>query len=157
MKSTLLAVTLFLATLNAAIAFDPPQAKDTLTCIFTEPFLTITYNASSGEVIYLGAENYDVPTDQIIPVVLATSGSLVPVLTAGETIDTFYSIQGSQFELLANDGSLILKLTLSMNGSDGMSDRVYPFDAEYNGLQGGCDTIAYPAVDTISIYEGLKK
>lgn len=149
----------FLATVNTTLAFDPATTypKDVLSCQFTEPFFSITYDSATGEVVYTGVENYDEATSQFVPVILATSGSLMPVLPAGETVDSFYSIQGSQFELLANDGSLIMKLTLDMNGTDGMSDTIYPFSAEYNGFFGGCDTQLYPAVNTVDIYEGLKK
>ncbi|MBO9667651.1 MAG: hypothetical protein J7501_12660 [Bdellovibrio sp.] len=46
------------------------------------------------------------------------------------------------FELVNKDGKVLQTLTLNNNGSDGMSENIYPYEAKDNSLNiiGGCSS-----------------
>jgi hypothetical protein len=66
-----------------------------------------------------------------------------------------FQIKGpGEFELVAKDGTVLQKLTLNNKGSDGMSDRVFPYEVEDKGMAGmansgwgGCSSNFLKATD----------
>lgn len=164
MKKSIL-ITMMLTFANFAFATSlhpntgalPPAGTDTLYCSFTEPFFSVTYEAKTGLISYTGVEDYDPVTDTFPSVTLSSNGYLKPIFSA-DADDDFYSIQGSQFELVDGDtNTVLMTLTLDMQGQDGMSDQIYPFSAVYKSYIGGCYTDKYPAVNTVDIYMGLTR
>ena len=90
---------------------------------------------------------------------MATQAQFVAVPYAdpagGEYI---YPMLGSEFRVLDDNGDVIVTLTLSYQGSDGMSDFIYPFDAIHSsGHVGGCYSTSAPLVDPQDIYDQLSK
>lgn len=164
MKKTILLVSLLLAAFNSAQALTILPA-DVMYCTFTEPFINITFEPETGKVAYSGWDtitetpqnNSGVILEETNERVLTADGKLVPVVAAGESVDQFYAIFGSKFELQNENGNVLMSLTLDMQGSDGMSDNQYPFSAVYGGNFGGCETQRYPAVNSVEIFEGLKR
>lgn len=160
MKKSILLVSLLLAAFNSAQALTILPA-DVLNCTFTEPFFSVTFEPETGKVTYSGideeAAQDDITLEVLAEKTLTTDGKLVPVVAAGESVDQFYAIFGSKFELQDENGNVLMSLTLDMQGSDGMSDNQYPFSAEYDGHFGGCETQRYPAVNSVEIFEGLKR
>lgn len=96
---------------------------DIIKCVFTEPFVTTTYSMTQSKLTY---ENMDGQT-------WAVSNVSFQIKAAG------------LFELVAQDGRVLQTLTLNFNGSNGMSETVYPYSvvdhtsalAANNG-NGGC-------------------
>lgn len=111
-KKLLVGMVLTLSSLVQAEA----MYKAEYTCQFTEPFLSVVYNDSAktvtvnemGEQV-LKISRADIKSD-------AKSKSLIVVDSRGNAI----------LELSAKEGS------------DGMSDRVYPMTGVYQGQIGGC-------------------
>ncbi len=152
MKSTFMLLTF---TLLSTTAFS--QTKDILFCTFTEPFIDISFEAETGLITYVSVDSYDEVNKTFTPKELAKNGKLIPVTGPDESAADFYPVEGSQFELKDDNDDLILSLTLDFQGSDGMSDTIYPFTAKYLSIYGGCETQKYPAVDTLDIFDGLKR
>lgn len=131
---------------------------EVLVCSFTEPFFTITYNADTKEVTYTGVDMYDELNDDFMVLTLATQAQFVAVpQVSADGTQYVYPTQGSEFKLLDDNGDLIVTLHLSYQGSDGMSDFLYPFDAVHStGHIGGCYSTSAPLIDPQDIYEQLK-
>lgn len=133
-------------------------ANEILVCAFTEPFFTVTYNATTKEVTYTGMDMYDELSEEFMVLTLATNAKFeaVPQIDVnGE--EYVYPTAGSQFKLLDDKGDLLVDLTLSYLGSDGMSDFIYPFDAVHaSGHVGGCYSTTAPLIDPNEIFENLK-
>jgi hypothetical protein len=96
---------------------------DLIQCQFTEPFVTTVYNLSQRTLVVMPAAGQ---TEVIKHVSLEMKAP-------------------GKFELVGPTGEVLQKLALTGKGSDGMSDRVYPFDVVStslekvsNGGQGGC-------------------
>ena len=97
---------------------------DIIKCIFTEPFVNSTYSTTQSTLTYKDYEN----KTKVI------KGVSFQIKAAGA------------FELVKN-GKVLQSLTLSQKGSDGMSDKVYPYevmdtdlDMMANGGHGGCSS-----------------
>lgn len=134
---------LALVTLSTCSAF----AKDKLVCSFTEPFFNITFDANTGAVTYVGAENYDQATGSFIPKELSAKA----ILKENAAITS-----GQDYILVdAATGATLLDLTMDGQGSDGMSDLLFVFSATYGSNIGGCYTDTAPAIDTIKVLEEL--
>jgi uncharacterized membrane protein len=116
-----------------------------LHCNFTEPFFTITFDSSTGKVIWLSHDVSDPDTGKPIPQTLAEGARLRLVNPDGD---------GRTFRV-ETDTSHILQLRLTGQGSDGMSENIFPFEANYGGWVGGCATEKYPAFDTYEIVNDL--
>lgn len=98
---------------------------ETFTCYFTEPFVTSTYETSSETLTYQRFE--------AAPIVMKDV--------------SFQIASAGVFNLISKDGKTLQSLTLNQNGSDGMSDKFYPFDVKdssmltgANGGFGGCES-----------------
>jgi uncharacterized membrane protein len=132
--------------LAAALAALPAESRaGTLVCRFTEPFFTITYDSQSGTVTELSADVFDEDTGQPVPRVLAEGAKLVK-------FDTGDYHPGLRLE---KDGKVILQLRLTGQGSDGMSDNIFPFEADRDGRIGGCETGKYQAFDVYDLLEDI--
>ncbi len=59
------------------------------------------------------------------------------------------------FELVDGE-TIILTLRLDGHGTDGMTDRRFPFRASYGGQEGACDTKKYPRWDFDDIVDDLR-
>jgi uncharacterized membrane protein len=99
---------------------------DIITCNFTEPFLVATYSMTQSQ---LTIKDY--------------SDNKVSV-----TKNVSFQIKGpGEFELWDNKKNVVMTLSLNGEGSDGMSDSIYPYSAKMsdmvgfaNGGFGGCSS-----------------
>ena len=119
MKSALLA-------LFALLLFSPLTTKaEVISCNFTEPFYTLTYATGTNELRKFDFEH-------------------------GEKVykNVGFLIKGpGQFELRMNDKPY-MTLSLTNEGSDGMSDYIYPYEGKIlgkgddaNSGVGGCESL----------------
>ncbi len=99
---------------------------DVITCRFTEPFLTTTYNMEKHTfTVFDNAEKKLVSKTRRVAFVVKGPG---------------------QFEIVTRKGQVLQKLNLNFQGSDGMSDQVYPYDVQWltaehlNNQMGGCES-----------------
>lgn len=115
MKSSVLA----LATLVSVVA--NVAHADIIVCRQTEPFINETFDTEKGTVSVVTPENMNNPD---------VSGGLKFVIKGA-----------GKFEIRTAQGALRRALTLNYDGSDGMSDLVYPFDGGA-GINGsiGCES-----------------
>ncbi len=90
-------VTMFLSTAAQA---------DIIRCGFTEPFITTTYSMTQQTLSY------------------KEDGSGKVKVIKGVS---FQIKDAGKFELVGKDGKVLQALKLTNNGSDGMSDTIYPF------------------------------
>jgi uncharacterized membrane protein len=90
---------------------------DVIKCYFTEPFLTLTYSTTESS--------------------LAVSD---PEAEATERNVSLQIMGAGAFELWNAQNIAVLRLTLDNKGSDGMSDRIYPYSAMRlpSAQYGGC-------------------
>lgn len=91
---------------------------DVIKCTFTEPFINTVYSMAQQT--------------------LTTSASDVKTQI---TKNVSFQIKGpGKFELVAKNGEVLQELTLNQNGSDGMSEQVYPYEVKAGLLIGGCSS-----------------
>jgi uncharacterized membrane protein len=96
-------------------------SADIIKCSFTEPFLNTTYSMAQMTLTVDRAEG----GTQVFRNV------------------SFQILGPGRFELWSRNRRVLQRLNLNMEGTDGMSDRVYPYSAryaygEYGMLTGGC-------------------
>lgn len=129
-----------------AVAILPAQGwAGTLTCHFTEPFLSITFDSQTGAVTLVSADVTDPDTGKPIPEILAQGAKL-------------RSVPPDDYQpklKLEKDGKTILELKLTGRGSDGMSENIFPFEGKYGALVGGCETGKYPAFDSYDLLQDI--
>ena len=98
----------------------PSIAKaDVIQCAFTEPFMRTSYDTSLKRMTV----TYDVEKRrQVLNEV------------------SLREITPGVFEFRNANGQALLRMQRTCRGSDGMSDRVYPYDAQWmlQNLSGGC-------------------
>lgn len=107
--------------LSLAIAAPAFAQADIIKCYFTEPFITTTYSMVQQKLTWI---------DNV------TNRSKV-------MRNVSFQIKGAgQFELWDANRNVIQSMALDFTGSDGMSDRVYPYDVQWNtkSLRGGCES-----------------
>jgi uncharacterized membrane protein len=105
------------------LLFQTSAHADLIKCVFSEPFVTTVYSMSQQTL------TVD-PTNGQIKVIKQVS---------------FQIKSPGKFELVGPNGEVLQKLELNGRGSDGMSDKVYPYDVidtslskiSNNGM-GGC-------------------
>lgn len=96
---------------------------DIIRCSFTEPFISFEYSMTQSTLT------------EIDPV------SEYPKTLKRVTKAVSFQILGAgTFELWDKNKNVVARLNLNNNGSDGMSDYVFPYDVEYKGLYGGCES-----------------
>lgn len=96
---------------------------DIIRCNFTEPFVNSTYSMTQSTLSYVNADG----KKQLLKNV------------------SFQIKSAGVFELVAKDGKVLQTLKLNNQGSDGMSDRLYPYEAKDNSSithqgYGGCES-----------------
>jgi hypothetical protein len=116
-----------------------------LSCSFTEPFFSITYDSATGVVIWLSADESDPDTGKPIPKVLAKAAKL-------ELLDR---AEGGQKLRLTDDGKTLVDLQVTMQADDGMSESTYPMEGKYGRNTGGCYTDKFPPFNPYEMLEGL--
>ena len=100
-----------------ALAIPGLAGADIIKCTFTEPFYTTTYSMAQQSL------------------------TVVNNLTNARSVErnvSFQIIDSGVFEIRSLGGAVRQRLTLDWNGSDGMSDRVFPYSVRWRGLNGGC-------------------
>ena len=96
---------------------------DIIRCNFTEPFVTSVYSMTQSTLFYESSEGKKQTIKNV----------------------SFQIKSAGVFELVAKDGTILQKLILNHQGSDGMSDRLYPYDAKDSSSitqhgYGGCSS-----------------
>ncbi len=107
--------TCLIATILAMTSFT--VGAETFTCVFTEPFISFTYSTSSQKLV---RKNYD--------------------NKVSTTRNVSFEVSGPNTFLLKRNNAVVAKLVLDQQGSDGMSDFVFPYSVEYEGLIGACES-----------------
>src|SRR2546423_5783678 len=105
--------------LPIGLFLSPAVKADVIKCSFTEPFMTTLYDTSSKRMTL----TYDVQKRRA-------------VLDRVAMQETARGV----FEFRSTNGQLVQRLKRTCRGSDGMSDRRYPYEAELiaEKLYGGC-------------------
>ncbi len=123
--------------LTLAVLFSATTSMATeLTCQFTEPFVTVKYQISTGEMTVIADDFQSIPAIQGLDIVFVNAGE-----------------KNEQFNVLNSSKEVLLRIIPDGKGSDGMSDRVFPYsavltlpnlnvkDLHLEGpLHGGCET-----------------
>ncbi|MGE0501289.1 MAG: hypothetical protein AB7I79_06440 [Rhizobiaceae bacterium] len=122
-----------------------PASAGVLTCSFTEPFFTITFDSATGVVTWVSADEADVDTGEIKPRVIAENARL-------RRSDVW---EGHETYFLESDVETILTLKVNGRGSDGMSEMVFPFEGISGGRSGGCESDKAPAYDMYEVFLDL--
>lgn len=104
--------------LIAALTVSQFAQADIIKCVFTEPFYGLTYSTTQSTLT----------KDEF-----ADDGN--PVLTKTKNV-SFQIKDAGRFDLMDSKGKVLVELHLNKNGSDGMSDRVYPYEAIVMGEDG---------------------
>lgn len=114
-----------LAALVAILSCAHIASAETIYCSFTEPFLTVNYNSDTSKVLISS------PTEG--------SAEFAAHMTFQK--DGILKITAEGFDHY-------MEINTTKEGSDGMSDFVYPFEGVVNGqLYGGCETDALKKYD----------
>lgn len=124
---------------TAITLFAVASQADIIKCSFTEPFINTTYSMAQQSLTYSTFTGEDKPEEKVIK-------------------NVSFQIKGpGEFELVNKDGVVLQKLSLNNRGSDGMSDKQYPYEVEDNGMGGmanngwgGCTSNSLPSKDTIN-------
>jgi hypothetical protein len=126
MKSLLMGSLLLVASVSQA---------DVIKCVFTEPFVNTVYSMTQSSLTY------------------SSAGEDKPVVIKNVS---FQIKAAGVFELVSKDGKVLQTLTLNNNGSDGMSDTVFPYEVKDNNEMmtvnngiGGCTSNYQKAVDPV--------
>ncbi len=91
---------------------------DIIKCSFTEPFINLEYSMTQSSLKVSGA---DIATYSVKNV-------------------SFQIFGPGSFELWDRNKNALVTLQMDFDGSDGMSDFMYPYSAIYNGQHGGCSS-----------------
>ena len=120
MKTVALALAILTSPLASALAH-----AEEFTCSFTEPFYSIGYDTVSQKLV--------------------RSDDVLRKRTTFRNVQ-FQIVAPGEFKLSDARGKELVRLKLTMNGSDGMSPVIYPYEAETNLLGGanngvgGCES-----------------
>jgi len=125
-----------LLALTAITLFAAASQADIIKCVFTEPFIDTTYSMAQQTLTYSAFTGEDKPEETVVK-------------------NVSFQIKGAgEFELVAKDGTVLQKISLNNKGSDGMSDRTYPYEVEDKGMAGmansgwgGCSSNFLKATD----------
>lgn len=105
---------------------------DVIKCTFTEPFVDSTYSMTQSTLTYKSFEQKDVVIKNV----------------------SFQIKSAGVFELVSKQGKVLQTLTLNHQGSNGMSDTIYPYDVKdesqvmmANSGFGGCTSNHLKAVE----------
>lgn len=132
-----------LALLFSGLCVLPAQAG-VLTCRFTEPFFDVVFDSATGAVVTASADDSDPVTGKPVPKTIADHARLV--LADGW--------EGSPKALLKEGDKTLLELAMDQ-GSDGMSETVFPMSGTFGDVVGGCETDKVRAFDLYELYGDL--
>lgn len=90
---------------------------ENITCTFTEPFVDLVFNSSTQ--VLVESEHYSRPT------------ALAHVERSREK-----GMPSTTSYLKTSDGKLVATLELDFQGSNGMSDAIFPYSVTYYGFSG---------------------
>lgn len=124
----------------------------TLRCSFTEPFFTIEFDSKTKVVMYTSPNEFDDVTGEIKPRVLAEGARL---RRPGAWQDVPKLVLEKPGKSASDPFETIVELSVTGNGSDGMSEFVFPFEGRYGQNVGGCDTGKAPAYDLYEVYQDV--
>lgn len=111
-----------------ALTFSLNASADIIKCSFTEPFLTTEYSMAQQT--------------------LRVSDDVMKKAKVFKNV-SFQIVEAGKFQLQDKKGNVLQTLSLTNNGSDGMSDTVYPYEVtssdkiQYLGANngvGGCSS-----------------
>lgn len=139
---------LFARTLAGATAFmlaAGDAAAGVLTCRFTEPFFVIAFDSATGVVTLTSPDESDPATGKIVPRIIAEGAKLS---RSGAWV-------GYPTLTLDAGAERILDIRLTGQGSDGMSETVFPMEGVYGAHVGGCEATKAPAYDLFELYRDL--
>lgn len=130
----------------ALLAFSAADAAaGVLTCRFTEPFFVLAFDSATGIVTLASPDESDPETGRITPRIIAEEAKL-------SRSDVWV---GYPTLTLDAGGERILDVRLSGQGSDGMSETVFPMEGVYGANVGGCEATKAPAYDLFELYQDL--
>ncbi len=116
-----------------------------LTCRFTEPFFVVAFDSATGIVTLTSPDDSDPATGRIVPKVVAEGAKL----TRSDAWVGYPTLT------LDAAGKRILDIRLTGQGSDGMSETVFPMEGAYGTNVGGCEATKAPAYDLHELYQDL--
>ncbi len=125
MKTIVIALSLMLS-----MSLYAEEKTSTLECSFTEPFFTLDINLNE-RTIHKTEPDWNGDPSKTITTLINEDVSLV---------SDFSDPLLPKYEITSTKGEAIMSLVLNMSGSDGMSDIIFPFDARYGELWGGCSS-----------------
>ena len=125
--------------------FTAEAAAGVLTCDFTEPFFTITFDSSTGIVTRVSADETDPDTGKPIQTIVARDARL-------ELLE--YVSPGQKFRLV-NGQETLLDMQVTGQADNGMSETLYPIKGFWGRLDGGCYTGRYPPFDPYEMLTDL--
>ncbi len=113
-----------LSALAISILASPSARAEKFDCGFTEPFLTVTYDTATQVLVIKDEVMNTVRTQRAIS----------------------FSVAGPGIFLLRDSkGTEVARLELTHEGSDGMSETVYPYSVTYGSWTGGCESSLFRA------------
>ncbi|MBX3529978.1 MAG: hypothetical protein KF849_05190 [Rhizobiaceae bacterium] len=135
-----------LAAFILALPVTPASAAAVLTCSFTEPFFSIGFDPATGTVTRTSPDD-DPESGEIKPKIIAEGAKL--------TIDDVW--EGHRSATLRSAAGELLMVIRFKEGSDGMSDFVFPIEGQWgpeaNGNNvGGCETAKVQAYDSYELF-----
>lgn len=92
----------------AALLFASITQADIIKCNFTEPFVNTTYSMTQSTLTYKNSDGQSKVVRNV----------------------SFQIKSAGVFELVSKEGTVLQTLNLNYQGSDGMSDRLYPYDVK---------------------------
>lgn len=132
----------FLTAITLLLAATVAKAE-VYSCSFTEPFFSISIDSATGMVTRTEPD-WESETGEEITTVVSTDASVMSTMEDG--IETLYVVPKGQ--------PAIMRLALTWQGSDGMSDMIFPYDGQLlspdadshaNHLLGGCESTSKKA------------
>ncbi len=106
--------------ISALILSGSISAKaDIITCTFTEPFISSSYSMAQQSLTYYSFTGDDGGEEKKV-----IKNVSFQIKAAGV------------FEIVSKDGKVLQELKLNNQGSDGMSDNIYPYDVKDNSMGG---------------------
>jgi hypothetical protein len=123
---------------GVALCIFPIDAQaGVLTCDFTEPFFSITFDSATGIVTEISADVTDPDTGKPIPKVLARNARL----------ELLENVPPGQKFRLVNGQETLLDMQVTGQADNGMSESLYPIKGFWGRMDGGCYTGKYPPFD----------
>ncbi len=118
-------------------SFAQAQTTKTIECSFTEPFFALTVDLEKKTVTRVEP---DWEND--------AGKTKSTVIARGIRVKTnMKDVFRPEYKILAADGSVVAEMTFDNEGSNGMSDTVFPYSMKYDGMLGGCSSDRVKSVE----------